>query len=361
MTRSPSTTIPKDPLNASGGRIVRGAFKPVAVDYLFIRHAVSRAVRVGSRRQLQGYLAILAAALFFGAWASAGTIALRDLHPLTIVFYTQFLPGLAFLPWIRGTRLTRMDAKLVAATTLVGAVAGPLAYFYGLERTTPANAALLSNSESFFTMILAFLLLRERLTRRGYPALVVIALGAFLVTTNLRFGDAEFFGHLLGNTLLLAAAFFWALNNIGSTVLLRRMRILPLLAMQLLFGSVLVLPAIAGSGVSLEVPLAVLPYLVFLAMAGIGVFAVLFFYAFRTIGAMRAGAVLTTSSLWGVLIALSLFPEEGLDIWETVGGALMIGGLIAMYMLGERGAAPSPTAGEGEMLKPAASDGPESP
>ena len=317
------------------------------------------AVRVSSRTTLQGYVAILTAAVFFGAWASAGTIALETLHPLTIIFYSQLLPGLVFLPWVRGLRLTRLDAKLVAGTTLAGAVLGPVVYFYGLAGTTAANAALLSNTESFFTMILAYALLRERIAVRGYPALAVIGIGAFLVTTDLRFGDVEFLRHLVGNGLLLAAACCWALNNVGSTVLLRRIRILPLLGVQLVAGSILVLPVAAASGASLEVPLGAWPYLLFLAFGGIGVFAVLFFYAFRTIGAMRTGAVLSTSSLWGVLIALYVFPADGLGTWEIVVGALMIGGLLALYVLGERRVL-TPGAG-GETLKPGAPDGPESP
>ena len=313
----------------------------------------------GNERVL-GYLAILAGAVFFGAWPTAAKFALVDLHPLTIVFYTQLIPGLVFLPWARGIRLGRADVRLVAATTIAGAVLGPVLYFYGLERTTASNAVLLSNTESFFTMILAFLLLHERLAPRGYAALAAIAVGAFLVTTELRFGDVTFFDHLIGNVILLASASFWALNNVGSTVLLRRVRILPLLALQLTLGSAILLPIVLATGVSLGVPLHVLPFLLFLALAGIGVFAVLFFYAFRTLGAMRAGAVLTTSALWGVLLALYVFPEQTLSLVQVGGGALMIGALVVLYLLSER-APRSPAAEEGETLKAPASDGPDPP
>jgi len=41
-------------------------------------------------------------------------------------------------------------------------------------------------------MLLAYAFLRERATRREYVALGGIAVGAFLVTTQLRFGDVRF-------------------------------------------------------------------------------------------------------------------------------------------------------------------------
>jgi drug/metabolite transporter (DMT)-like permease len=97
--------------------------------------------------------------------------------------------------------------------------------------------------------------------------------------------------------------------------------------------------------------------LILLAVSAVGVFSVLFFYAFRTIGAMRTGAVLPTSALWGILVALLLFPNETLSGIQILGGALMVGALAVFYIL--RG--PSKVEAAGETLKPEASDGPDSP
>ena len=97
--------------------------------------------------------------------------------------------------------------------------------------------------------------------------------------------------------------------------------------------------------------------LVLLAVSAVGVFSVLFFYAFRTIGAMRTGAVLPTSALWGILVALYLFPNETLSAIQVLGGALMVGALAAFYLSRK----PSKTEAPGETLKPEASDGPDSP
>ena len=310
---------------------------------------------MGLSRRTYGYVAIVVAAVLYGIWPSLSKLVLAEVDPLVIAFLIQLIPGIGLSPSLRGVRIARSDWKLVLLASLVGAVAGPILYFYGLERTTAANSVLLSNSESLFTIMLAYAVLGERATRREYVALVGIAVGAFLVTTQLRFGDVQFLEFLIGNAMLVAAAACWGVSNTVSTILLRRIKILPVLEIQLLIGAAVYAPIVLLAGAPLAVPLSVLPILVLLSLSAVGVFSVLFFYAFRTIGAMRTGAVLPTSALWGILLALYLFPSDALGAVQIVGGALMILALVAFYVL--RG----PTEAEGETLKPTASDGPESP
>ncbi|HLQ41586.1 MAG TPA: DMT family transporter [Thermoplasmata archaeon] len=306
----------------------------------------------------RGYLAIIVAAVLFGIWPTLSKLVLNALiSPLAIAFLIQVIPGVALLPFVRRVRFQRADWKLIVVSGVVGAVVGPLIYFYGLERTTASNSVLLSNSESLFTMLFAYAFLRERATRREYIALAGIAVGAFLVTTQLRFGDVRFVEFLVGNLMLVTAAACWGSSNTMSTVLLRRIPIVTLLEVQLLIGAAVFAGIVAFTGTSLAVPLDVLPALVLLSLSAVGIFSVLFFYAFRTIGAMRTGAVLPSSALWGILVALYVFPTETLSPVQVLGGVLMVGSLIAFYIL--RG--PAEAKSGGETLKPAASDGPDSP
>lgn len=307
----------------------------------------------------RGYVAILFASVLFGSWASVGKLVIGDLHPLTVTLYLQAFAGLVLLPTVRLRDLPRGQLKLFLPTTIAGAVIAPVLYFNGLQQTQATNAALLQNSEALFTIVLAFLLLGERLARRGYVALAMIGTGAFLVTTELRLGDVEFLRYLVGNLLLLGAAFGWAGDNTGSTVLTHRLRLLPFISLKILAGNLLLLPVAIAAGAPLTVPAASLPGLLFLGVVDIALFTVLFYYAFRTIGAMRTSSVLSTSPLWGILFVFLLIPESTLGIWQAVGGALMVGSLLLLYASGER--EPAPRAHASETLKPAASDGPDSP
>src|SRR5206468_3105071 len=85
---------------------------------------------------------------------------------------------------------------------------------------------------------------------------------------------------------------------------------------------------VAVTGTSLAVPLDVLPVLVLLSLSAVGIFSVLFFYAFRAIGAMRTGAVLPSSALWGILLALYVFPTATLSAVQILGAVHLIVGRI---------------------------------
>ncbi|HKW43744.1 MAG TPA: DMT family transporter, partial [Thermoplasmata archaeon] len=183
-----------------------------------------------------------------------------------------------------------------------------------------------------------------------------IAIGAFLVTTQLRFGDVRFTDFIIGNLMLVAAAACWGASNTLSTILLRRVPIGPTAAVQLLIGAVIFTVILPVAGVPLSVPLAVWPLVVLLSLVAIGGFAILFYYAFRTIGAMRTGAILPTSAFWGILLAIYLFHDTLSEV-QIVGGVLMIAAVVALYISRR----PAEKASEGETLKPAASDGPDSP
>src|SRR6267378_1569761 len=318
MIRRASTMVvprtPGGPVRQNG----RGHLKPCDARISMSPSAFPGRWFLGSSDRTRGYLAVVLAAVLFGIWPSLSKLVLNELHPLVIGFLVQFVPAVALSPTIRGLRLSRAEWRLVLLATLSGSVAGPILYFYGLERTTASNSVLLSNSESLFTIILAYAFLGERATRREYMALGGIATGAFLVTTQLRFGDVRFLEFLIATGV---------------------------------FAPILVL-----SGTPIAIPISILPLVIALALSAVGGFSVLFLYAVRTIGAMRTGAVLPTSALWGILLALYLFPTDTLSGVQLLGGALMIGSLVAFYLF----RAPAEEDVKGETLKPVVSDGPDS-
>lgn len=310
--------------------------------------------------RVAGYLAVSVAAVLYGLWANLSKLAEASIPPLTIALYTQILPGLLFFPLLARRRVPRRDGPLLVLITLAGAFGAPIAFYYGLTGTTAANAALLSNSESVFTVILAFLFLGERLSGRGYVALAGIVVGAFTVTTGLRLGDLASVQYLLGNLLVIVATFFWGVDNNGSAVLSKRSRIAPMISAKLLLGAAFLLPVLVLTGAPLVPSGPDVWILLIIAFGCVAGFTLLFYFSLRVIGAMRAGSILATSSLWGVLISLALFPGEPLTPAQIAGGGLMVVATIVLYVIG--GAQrPKPSPGDGETLKPAGSDGPRLP
>jgi drug/metabolite transporter (DMT)-like permease len=309
---------------------------------------------------MRGYALVLVGAVLFGLAASLTKILLNmGLAPIEASFYNQLIAGVVFLPTVRWRMFRRRDWWILLFLGSVGGAVAPILYYVGISTTTAANAALLANAEPLFTIVFAFLLLGERVGRRGYVMIGAIAVGAFVVATNLDFSSAAFAPFLVGNLLLIGAAAFWGLDNTASAVITKRISIPAVLSVRLLLGCVFLGPIILATNTPLTVPAVAVPLLVVYSLLTLSVFAVALYYAFRAIGPLRSGAVLSTSALWGVLFALYLFPGEVPSAVQLVGGAIMVLALIGLYLFGEP-RAPVPLAVP-ETLKAPARDGPRLP
>jgi len=288
------------------------------------------------RRRSQGYALVLSGAVLFGVAASLGKLLLNlGLVPVELSFYAQLIAGLLFLPSVRLRMFVRRDWWILFFLGGVGGAVAPILYYTGIDRTTAANTAMLQNGEPLFTIVFAYLLLGERVRRRGYAMIAIIAAGAFVVATNLDFSDAAFAPVLVGNLLLLGASAFWGLDNTASAVITRRVSIPAVLSVRLLLGCVFLVPVIAFANTPLAVPADAIALLVGYSVLTIVVYATALYYAFRAIGPLRSGAVLSTSALWGVLFAVLLFPTQLPSATQLAGGAAMVLALIGLYALGE--------------------------
>jgi drug/metabolite transporter (DMT)-like permease len=297
-----------------------------------VSHPESRGVPAAPSGRLVGYAAVLAGAFLFGMWATVGTFALNSdpgLSPLTLAWFIQATTAVAFAPFLRRIRLAGRDWAYTFAGAVLGSVLAPSMYFVGLRLSTPVSAALLSNTEALFTVLFAYVFLRERLPPRGYLAAAAILGGAVIVTLDLGVVRGDVASTLLGNVLLVLAAMCWGGVNTVSRVVTARHDIPSYACMQLSLGSLLLAPIVLLAGARLAIPAASIPIAVFLALAGSATFTYLLFFAMRRIGALQVGAILATSAAFGVTIAVAFgFPLTAL---QALGGAVMALGVVGLY------------------------------
>ncbi len=276
-----------------------------------------------------GYVAILAGALFFGMWATVGKFVLNEVPPLTVAWFVQAVSTAAFAPFLGRLRLLRREWGLTLVASTFGGLLAPTLYFTGLNLTTPVNAALLSNTEGLFTVIFAYLVLRERLTSRGYAAAAAILGGAVLVTLDLERVSGDIASTVLGNVFLVLAAVCWSVDNTASRIVTRRHDISSFVCVKIGLGTLFLTAVVLGTGGTLMVDPTALPLLSFVALTGSVLFTYLFYFAMRRIGALRVGAMLASSAAFGVAIAVGFgFP---LTTIQALGGAIMAVGVVLMY------------------------------
>ena len=106
---------------------------------------------------------------------------------------------------LRSSHLTRL-----LAVALSGAVIGPAALAWGLQRTSAFSASLMLTIEAVFTVLLDVALYRESMDRRVVAAVgLLVAGGVLLVIERSGQGTAQ----LVGLLAVLVATFAWAVDN----------------------------------------------------------------------------------------------------------------------------------------------------
>jgi drug/metabolite transporter (DMT)-like permease len=272
-----------------------------------------------------GLLALLAAVLFgistpmvqyFGTGAGAfGTAALLYAGAAVVGVLSR-------QPSHMEARLARTDLSRLFTIAAFGAVLGPVALAWGLQRTSAASASLMLTLEAPFTALLAWKLYREAMERRLQVAmLLLLAGGALLVLDTGRGGGAALWGLLA----VLVATAAWAMDNALSRALSERDP-----------GQVVMAKAAIGAAATALLAWAFgepLPE----AASAAGLFAVgatgyglslrLYLLAQRAFGAARTGSVFAFAPFIGAAVAVALGDRAG--GWLLAGGsALMLAGVV---------------------------------
>lgn len=272
-----------------------------------------------------GLLALLAAVLFglstplvqhFGQGLGAFTTA-------GLLYAGAALVALAMRhPPEREARLRRSDLPRLLAMAGFGAVVGPVALAWGLQRTSGSSASLMLTLEALFTAVLAWKLYGETMDRRvGAAMLLLLAGGMALVTEQGLAGNAQ----LLGLLAVLAATAAWGVDNtLSRGVAERDPGQVVLVKASLGAGATVVLALVTGEPMP---GLTAAAALLAVGATGYGLSLRLYLLAQRAFGAGRTGSVFAFAPFIGALGALA-FGDRSASWMLAVGGLLMLAGVL---------------------------------
>lgn len=276
-----------------------------------------------------GLLALLAATLFGVSTPLVQSLG-RGLGPLTTAALLYAGAALAGALLRKGRQqeasLRPSDGRRLLAVVVFGAVIGPVALAWGLQRTSGASASLMLTLEALFTALLAWRLYRETLGLRVWIAMaLLLAGGAVLVLDQARLGGAQ----LAGLLAVLVATAAWGMDNTLSRALAERDP-----------GQVVLVKAALGATVTALLALVFAEPLPALAAAagllavgatGYGLSLRFYLLAQRAFGAARTGSVFAFAPFIGAVLALAL-GDRSVSAWMASGGLLMLGGVLLHLM-----------------------------
>jgi len=294
-----------------------------------------------------GYVAAITSALLFGAGATLNKIVLSETHPTIVAGLIYLFAGLS-LSLIRLSPLqkrivsafetktkteigiVKKDLVVLAFVVLSGSTIAPYLFLNGLNQTTAINASLLQNAESLFTVLIAFLVLGERATKKDWVGIAFLTVGALFLTTNGEFQRLTLSQSLLGNVFVVVACLFWGIDNNLSRFLSKKEDLILVTALKCLVGGTILLLLSLALGLDFHVPLAAFPYLITVGAFSVG-FSILFFLlSLREIGAMKTGIIFSTSSLFGAVFAFVTL-RESFSLIQLIAGLVMLTGVYVTY------------------------------
>ena len=276
-----------------------------------------------------GLLALLAAALF-----GLSTPLVQRFGQNLGVFSTAALlyAGAAFVAlWMRQpveleAKLRRSDLPRLLAMAGFGAVIGPVALAWGLQRTSGASASLMLTLEALFTVVLAWRLYGESMDKRVATAmLLLLAGGIAMVADQGLAGNAQ----LLGLLAVLAATAAWGLDNTLSRGVSDRDP-----------AQVVIVKSTLGASASTVLALLfgepmpnLYAALALFAVGAVGYGLSLRFYllAQRAFGAARTGSVFAFAPFIGAMGAFAL-GDRSMGWIMLAAGALMLAG-VALHLI----------------------------
>ena len=285
--------------------------------------------RTARRPALRGGLIALTAAVLFGIstplvqrfGAGVGSFTTAAL----LYAGAALIGALLRRPIEREARVQRSDARRLGLMALFGAVIGPVALAWGLQRTSGASASLMLTLEAVFTAVLARLWYRETLDPRVILAMALLTLGGMALVLDRASNGGGGAGQMLGLLAVMTATAAWGVDNTLSRAVADRDP-----GQVVMFKGALGAAATTLVAVGFGEPLPALwPALALLVVGATGYGLSLRFYllAQRAFGAARAGSVFAFAPFVGALFAF-LLGERGGSAWMLAGAVLMAAGIV---------------------------------
>ncbi len=292
---------------------------------------------------MYGYVAaFISAALVGSIFPIAKPILAGQIQPLTLSSLIYLIAGFFMVPvMLIGKRnkkekksLKKDEYAILLVIGLLGGGIAPFLFFEGLKRTTASNASVLEGGELLFTVMIALLFFKEKITKIGYLGMTITIIGVTLIslssttTNNIPNSWYNFNLNLnFGNILIILSTLCWGLDNNISKIISRRITsTAKIVLIKSLIGGTLLLIISFFLGYKLNFDITQIPYLLFLGIGGFGLSLFFFIESLRIIGTLKTIIIFSSSTIFGLILSFIILNEK-IGIMQLIATTLVILGL----------------------------------
>lgn len=270
--------------------------------------------------------AILAAALY-AINIPLSKVLLNFVQPTMMAAFLYLGAGIGLFLYGKvvkeqGEKLTKAELPYTIGMIVLD-IAAPILLMLGLEQTNSANASLLNNFEIVATSLIAFLIFREKLSKRLTVAIVLVTSASIA----LSFEGAGSFQFNTGSLLVLGAACCWGLEN-NCTRMLSNKSSVQITSIKGIFSGLgsLIVALVAGENIP---GLHWIGSVLLLGFVAYGLSINFYIKAQKDLGAAKTSAYYSIAPFLGVAFGVLLLQEQpGLQFY--IGLAIMIAATVLM-------------------------------
>jgi len=163
-----------------------------------------------------GFLLAIGSAFLYGLSTPINKILLLTINPFVLSGWSYLFSGIFTLPSFRknksDTSLKKDDIPKLLIIILFGSILGPIIFFFGLNLSTSFQASLFQYSEAIFTILIALIIFKEKISRNTW-------LGISIILTTLIFWSIDFnifrISQIIGTGVIfiLIGCACWAIDN----------------------------------------------------------------------------------------------------------------------------------------------------
>lgn len=280
------------------------------------------------------FLLIIATILWGGNFVIGRAVA-NDIAPITLAFYRWcvallVLAPIAYKSWRQYLQTFRTHWKIVLLLSLTGVAGFNTLVYIGLHDTTSINASLMNSSTPIIIYVLAFFLLRERLTRYQLIGTFISLTGVLFILTGGSLESLRAFHFNKGDLIVLVAIVCW---SVYSLLIKQYAGILPGLAtffMTIIVGIVLLLPFFVYETMTVAQTMtwnaASISAIIYVGSLASVVAFLSWNKGVVKLGASRASIYLNFIPVFSALFAV-LFIGESLHLFQIIGGLAVVAGV----------------------------------
>ena len=195
-------------------------------------------------RRASAHIALFTANLIYGLNYVVAKGLMPDIIGPSGFILLRVLGALILFWSLRALRPERVELKdygRLLLCALFGIALNQLLFFHGLMRTSPINASIIMVATPILVLVLAGVLIKERVTWRKLLGVLLGAAGALSLIFLKPPGGASG-ASVLGDAFILVNACSFGLYLVLVKPLMQRYSVVTIMAWCFLFGSIMVLP-----------------------------------------------------------------------------------------------------------------------